>query len=312
MMAAVRRNAPCPVRHASCRRGIVMMMWRICLPVCTIVLASPALAQPRADVPYVTTPWNVVETMLEMAQVTAADNLIDLGAGDGRIVIEAVKTRGARGTGIELNPHLVKIAVEEAKRQGVTGRAGFIEGNLFDFDLAPASVLTMYLFPQINIRLRPRLFEQLKPGTRIVSHDFHMDAWAPDAQREVAVPGKSYGVPRSSIYLWVMPANAAGLWRWRQTVNNVPVAFEAGISQRFQKLDITATADGARLAVGEAQLRGDEIRFRLAREQAGRSVTLDYSGRIDGDALAGKINAGDDGIVEWKAQRAERGKIRLE
>ena len=150
-----------------------------------------ASAQFDPDVPYVTTPLNVVATILEMAQVSATDHLIDLGSGDGRIVIEAAKTRGASGTGIELVPNLVRIAQEEAQRQGVAAKATFVAGNLFDFELGRASVLTMYLFPQINIRLRPRLFEQLKPGTRVVSHDFHMDEWQPDLQREVAVPGKS-------------------------------------------------------------------------------------------------------------------------
>ncbi len=273
-----------------------------------------AAAQFNPDVPYVTTPWNVVETMLDMAQVTAADNLIDLGSGDGRIVIEAVKKRGARGTGIELNAHLVKIAREEAQRQGVAEKAKFLEGNLFNFDLSGASVLTMYLFQQINVQLRPRLFEQLKPGTRVLSHDFHMDDWKPDAQREVPVPGKSYGPPRSTIYLWVMPVNAAGRWNWRLPVNNVPLVFEATIAQRFQKLEITASAGGAKAAVSDVQLRGDEIRFRLRLEQTGQPVTFDFSGRISGDAAAGTAQsaAGGDGALEWQAARTERGKIRLD
>ncbi len=276
-----------------------------------MLLPVVAVAQPNTpDVPYVTTPWNVVETMLEMAQVTAGDNLIDLGSGDGRIVIEAVKKRGARGTGIELNPHLVKIALEEAKRQGVTEKAKFLEGNLFDFDLRGASVLTMYLFPQINIRLRPRLFEQLKPGTRVVSHDFHMDEWRPDMQREVPVPGKSYGPPKSTLYMWVMPVNAAGVWRWRLPLNNTPVAFEATVMQRFQKPEITVTADGVKAAVSELQLRGDEIRFRLLHSP---SATLEFSARISGDEAAGTVKrAGEDAATDWKATRTERGKIRLD
>lgn len=278
------------------------------------LFALPATAQVNADVPYVTTPWNVVETMLDMAQVSERDTLIDLGAGDGRIVIEAARKRGARGTGIELNPHLVKIAVEEAKRQGVAERARFLEGNLFNFDLGTASVLTMYLFQQINVQLRPRLFEQLKPGTRVLSHDFHMDEWKADQQREVAVPGKSYGPPRSTIYLWVMPANAAGLWRWRSVLDGVPLAFEARIAQRFQRPEISVTADVARLAVSEAQLRGDELRFRLTRVQAGAPQAYEFSGRISGDEAAGSLRAAgsDAAAQEWKAARVERGKIRLD
>jgi hypothetical protein len=279
-----------------------------------LMLHGFAAAQVDADVPYVTTPWNVVETMLDMAQVSASDNVIDLGSGDGRIVIEAVKKRGASGTGIELDPHLVKIALEEAKRQGVAGKAAFMQGNLFDFDLGRASVLTMYLFPQINIRLRPRLFEQLKAGTRVVSHDFHMDDWKPDAQREVAVPGKSYGAPRSMIYLWVMPANVAGKWRWQLPVSNMPADFEATIAQRFQNLEIAASVDGARATVSDAQLRGDQVRFTLTRERAGQPLTYEFNGRIDGDNAAGtaKISRGGDAALEWKATRAERGKIRVD
>jgi hypothetical protein len=277
-----------------------------------VLLPLTVAAQLYPDVPYVTTPWNVVETMLDLGEVTGADHLIDLGSGDGRIVIEAVKKRGARGFGIELNPHLVRIAMDEAKKQGIAGRAGFAEGNLFTFDLSAASVLTMYLFPQINIQLRPRLFEQLKPGSRVVSHDFHMDEWKPDAQREVAVPGKSYGPPRSTIYMWVIPANAAGKWRWQLPAGGAATAFEVTIAQRFQRLEMTASIDGAKAAVGNAQLRGDEIRFSLTRERG--PATFEFAGRIEGDTLAGTVRSGmpAEATAEWKALRAERGKIRLD
>jgi hypothetical protein len=223
-----------------------------------------------------------------------------------------VRKRGARGTGIELNPHLVKIALEEAQSQGVAERAKFLQGNLFNFELGGASVLTMYLFPQINVRLRPRLFEQLKPGTRVVSHDFHMDDWKPDAQREVPVPGKSYGAPRSAIYMWVMPENAAGNWNWQLPLNNVPLRFEATLTQRFQMLEISARAAGEKVAASEVQLRGDELRFRLTLAQSGPPVTYDFSGRISGDAAAGTVSAGAGAAQEWKATRTERGKIRLD
>jgi hypothetical protein len=289
-----------------------LQRWLLLAGACLLPLTATAQFEP--DVPYVTTATNVVETMLDMAQVTAKDNLIDLGSGDGRIVIDAVKKRGASGTGIELSPHLVRIAREEAAKQGVAARAVFKEGNLFNFDLHEASVLTMYLFPQINIRLRPRLFEQLKPGTRVVSHDFHMDAWQPDMQREVPVPGKSYGPPRSTIYLWVIPANAAGTWRWRLLVNNTPMVFEATIAQRFQKPEITASIDGVRAPASEVELRGNQLRFRLTRQHYGQPLTLDFSGRIADDEAAGtvKVSVGEDATLEWRAARSERGKIRLD
>ncbi len=277
-------------------------------------MTAPVAAQLTADVPYVTTPWNVVETMLDMAQVTAADNLIDLGSGDGRIVIEAAKKRGARGFGIELDPHLVKIAKDEAQKQGVAARAKFAEGNLFIFDLHEASVLTMYLYPQVLMHLRPRLFEQLKPGTRVVSHDFHMDEWKPDLQRQVAVPGKSYGPPVSVLYMWVIPANAAGTWSWQTPLNDAPVRFEMKIEQRFQTPEIVATAGGAPLSVSDAQLRGDEIRFRATQQRKDGALGLEFSGRISGDALAGSVRilSPEPRTLEWTASRAGRGKIRLD
>ena len=288
----------------------------ICIFSAVLLLILPALAdaEVNADVPYVPTPWNVVETMFDMAQVTSGDNLIDLGSGDGRIVIEAVKKRGARGFGIELNPHLVKIAKDEAQKQGVAARANFAEGNLFTFNLHEASVLTMYLYPQVLMHLRPRLFEQLKPGTRVVSHDFHMDEWKPDARREVPVPGKSYGPPVSTLYMWVIPANAAGIWTWQTQLNDRALRFEMKIAQRFQTPEIVATADGAALVVSDVQLRGDEIRFRVTQQRSDGLLSLEFSGRINGDALSGtvKIPAAEARTLDWAANRAERGKIRLD
>lgn len=276
-----------------------------------------AKAAVSADVPYVPTPWNVVETMFDMAKVTAADHLIDLGSGDGRIVIEAAKKRGARGFGIELDPHLVTIAKEEAQKQGVAARATFAEGNLFTFNLHEASVLTMYLYPQVLMHLRPKLFEQLKPGTRVVSHDFHMDAWKPDLQREVPVPGKSYGPPVSTLYLWVVPANAAGTWGGQLTLGplgEAPLRFEMKVAQRFQVPEITASAGGVPLIVSEAMMHGDEIRFKALHKRGDTTRNLEFSGRISGETLNGtvRIPGAEARNLEWTASRTERGKIRLD
>ena len=168
--------------------------------------ASLACAQQRADVPYVRTPANVVEAMLEIAAVTRDDYLIDLGSGDGRISFAAAIARGARSTGIELDPNLVDAAGREAARQGIGDRVNFVNANIFVYDFSPASVLSMYLLPHINVSLRPRIL-QMKPGTRVVSHDFDMGSWRADAQREVPVPDKPYGAPVSQVYLWYVPAD---------------------------------------------------------------------------------------------------------
>ncbi|HEV2008659.1 MAG TPA: methyltransferase domain-containing protein [Burkholderiales bacterium] len=163
------------------------------LALCVLLAGRAVQAQQTADVPYVSTPWNVVAAMLDIARVNTNDYLIDLGSGDGRIVIEAAKTLGVRGMGVELDGNLVFVSREEAKRQGVTGKVSFAQGNLFNFDISNATVLTIYLLPQINLQLRPRLLTQLRPGTRVVAHDFDMGEWKPDQHREIAVPNKSYG-----------------------------------------------------------------------------------------------------------------------
>lgn len=134
------------------------------LVVCTLLPSSVALAQQAADVPYVATPSNVVAAMLEMARVTADDYLLDLGSGDGRIVLEAARKSGARGRGVELDAHLVTMANEAAKRQGLAGQVTFVQGNLFYVDIGQPTVVTMYLLPQINLQLRPRILRELKPG----------------------------------------------------------------------------------------------------------------------------------------------------
>ena len=279
-----------------------------------LLAAASAHAQTQPDVPYVSTPPGVLAAILDMAKVGAGDYLIDLGAGDGRIVIEAAKARGARGVGVELKTNLVQIARAEAQKQGVADRVRFVSGDLFEFDLGDASVLTMYLLPQINVRLRPRLFAQLKPGTRVASHDFGMDDWQPDLQREVAVPGKSYGPPRSQVYLWVMPANVAGTWRWQLPVGGSTTGYEVTIAQRFQKLEISGRVGGAPAQVTDARLNGAEIGFTLTRELFGQPVTHVFSGRVNGDALVGsvKVSIGEDERLEWEATRAERGTMRID
>lgn len=158
--------------------------------------AQDEIARPL-DVPYVPTPIAVVDAMLDLAKVGKSDTVYDLGCGDGRIVVRAATRFGCRGVGVDLNPARVKEAKENAAKSGVTELTKFEVGDVFDFDFSPASVVTMYLLPSVNLKLRPRLLKELKPGTRIVSHDFHMGDWAAQTTREVG---------RSRIYLWTIPA----------------------------------------------------------------------------------------------------------
>ena len=166
------------------------------------ILLSGAFASARQqkDVPYVPTPQAVVDKMLELAAVTKDDVVYDLGSGDGRIVITAAKKYGVRGVGIDIDPERIKEANANAVLAGVSDRVKFLQQDLFKTDLKEATVVTLYLLPQVNLRLRPKLWNELKPGTRVVSHAFDMGDWTP--QQKVEVEGKT-------IYYWVVPKNAA-------------------------------------------------------------------------------------------------------
>ncbi len=165
------------------------------LPVLGAALLAQSAPQ-RLDVPFVPTSQALVVEMLKLANVTKADTVYDLGCGDGRIVIAAAKEFGAHGVGVDINPERIQEANENARRAGVTDKVKFIEGDLFTAEIRPATVVTLYLLPSVNLRLRPRLLSELKPGTRVVSHSFDMDDWKPD---------KTVEVDGSHLFLWVIP-----------------------------------------------------------------------------------------------------------
>ena len=176
------------------------------------VLAAPGLSAAQDEVPFVVTPDNVTLAMLELAKVGPKDYVIDLGSGDGRIVIVAAKKFGAKALGVELVPELVRKSRESAKKAGVAKRAEFREQDLFKTDLAPATVITMYLLPEVNLQLRPSILA-LKPGTRIVSHDWDMGDWKPDRTITVPAPDKTIGLEKSSkVHFWMVPARVEGVW----------------------------------------------------------------------------------------------------
>jgi len=258
----------------------------------------------QADVPYFPTPPQVVETMLGMAEVGSRDFVIDLGSGDGRIVVAAARRHGARGLGVEIDSALVDVARDEARRAGVADRVRFVTENLFITDLGEATVVTMYLYPGVMLQLRPRLFQELKPGTRVVSHEFDMEDWQPDARRVVPVPDKPYGPPSSEVLLWIVPANAAGTWRWRAGDRD----YEAELTQAFQVLQGRARAGGREGRIEQGRMRGDEIRFILTAEADGGTVRQELAGRIAGDSISGRIVAGGT-AQDWKATRTRRGSI---
>jgi len=265
-----------------------------------------------ADVPYVPTSWNVVEAMLNLAKVGPDDYLIDLGSGDGRIVISAAKKHGTRGFGVDIDGALVSGAQREAQRQGVTDKVTFVARYLFITDISKATVVTMYLFPQVNMRLRPRLLTELKPGTRIVSHEFDLGNWQPDAKLTLAVPDKPYGAPSSDILLWIVPADAAGKWRWRLAVAGTARDFELTLEQTFQMLQGELLMGGKRARFVSGRMRGEHVGFTLAADVDGREVQHEFSGRISGDSIEGKVVLrGSAAAQEWKATRISRGTLNI-
>ena len=273
---------------------------------------APAADQhPHADVPFVPTPPAVIDAMLELARLQPEDYVIDLGSGDGRIIIAAAKKYGARGFGVEIDQNLVAAARREARRQGVAERAQFQGENLFLTTLDRATVITMYLYPGLMLQLRPRLFEQLKPGARIVSHDFDMEPWQPDARVTVPVPDKPYGPPSSEVYLWIIPANAAGTWQWRVGAGAMAADYEVILSQTFQGLEGGATVGGRPGRLDNGRMRGDEIRFMLTAELDGRPVRHEFGGRVSGDEINGTAKLAGGGELDWKATRVRRGSINI-
>jgi hypothetical protein len=273
-----------------------------------MLLAGAAAAQ---VVPYVPTPPDVVERMLTMARVGADDFLIDLGSGDGRLVREAARRTGARGMGVDLDPELVARSTELARRDGVSDKVTFVRQDLFQTEIGDATVVTMYLLPAVNLKLRPRLLAALKPGTRVVSHDFDMGDWAPDERAEMYSQRK-YGDAggTSRIYLWVIPADVAGRWQWRLQVGGQNLDYELLASQRFQKVEGVLRAGGQERRLEQVELRGDAISFVVTADIKGAPVRQEFKGRVNGDAIEGSValeGARLQGTAEWSAARSERG-----
>ncbi|HEV2817318.1 MAG TPA: methyltransferase domain-containing protein [Allosphingosinicella sp.] len=223
--------------------------------------------RPRLDVPYVATDLEVVDAMLGLAQVRPDDYVIDLGSGDGRILIAAARSNGARGLGVDIDPARIRESNDNARAAGVSGRVAFRRQDLFATPLAEADVLTLYLLPEVNLRLRPRILAEMRPGTRVVSHDFDMGDWRWDQRRRVG---------SATIYLWTVPARVGGRW----TLSAGGRTHELVLAQTYQRF--TGTAGTARIEQGS--LAGDRIRF-IARLGEGRQV---FEGRVADGAIEGQ------------------------
>lgn len=245
-----------------------------------LLLLAPWGARAQVfDVPYVPTPQVVVDEMLRLADVRPDDFVIDLGCGDGRIPVTAAAYFGARALGIDIDPGRIAESHANAKAAGVTGRVEFRQGNLFDLDLSPATVVTMYLLPEINLKLRPRLLQTLRPGTRVVSHDFSMGDWKPDRTLSV----------QRRMYYWVVPAQVAGTWKLETDLPGVGMkTFELEVRQTFQHIEPFARAEKRNYAVWEPRLNGKSISFIIV----DNDLAHRFEGTVEGRRIEGMVRTG--------------------
>jgi len=253
------------------------------------------------DVHFEVTPQDVVEEMLEMAKVTKDDIVYDLGCGDGRFVITAAKKFGARGVGIDIDPKRVQESRENSIEAGVTDRVKIIEDNLFKTNISEATVITLYLLQDLNLKLRPKLFRELKPGSRIVSYVFHMGDWKPDAM-------KPLGNSTSYFYVWVIPAEVAGIWRGSVPTQESDQPYTLQLKQNFQEISGYVTIQGGRrIRIKEAQLTGDRLSFAIKYNEANKQkVVMQFKGHVNGDTIHGNMEVTDGpfaGKYPWIAKR---------
>lgn len=240
---------------------------------------EPYIGQPGKDVVWVPTGEDLVEKMLDAAEVTSEDYVIDLGSGDGRTVIAAAK-RGATALGIEYNADMVELSKRNAMEAGVSGKATFIKADIFESDFSKASVITMFLLPQINLKLRPKILD-MKPGTRVVSNSFTMEDWTADETINLEEECTTW----CTAYYWIVPAKVEGQWRLKDG--------ELNLSQKFQAITGTLQINGEEIAI-TGKLKGDQISF--------SSDEAEYSGRVNGDTISGTVKL-ESGNGNWEAIR---------
>lgn len=263
----------------------------------SLLLVLPARAQEKQyfDVPFVPTPHVVIEEMLRLAGVTDKDVVMDLGSGDGRLPITAALLYGARGLGVDLDPELVEQSRAWAEAAGLSDRVRFQQQDLFKADLSEATVITLYLLPGIMGRLQQTLYN-LKPGTRLVSHDFRLGDWQPDAVTQI----------RKNTFLWVVPAKVAGQWRFESTLPGKP-EMELELRQKFQEVDGYGKFSSRHAQMWEVKLRGDRITFAMVDDRDRENeAAMYFEGRVNGDVIEGQVRRGtgkSQTLHTWRAVR---------
>jgi hypothetical protein len=243
--------------------------------------------------PYVPSPQSVVSDMLRHADVGPADFVIDLGSGDGRIVLTAAKVFGARGFGVEIKDDLVTRSNEAAKKEGLADRVKFVKQDLFKTDISQATVVTMYLLPDTVNLLKDKFLAELKPGTRIISHDYPLSGWIPEKYVQMDLEDKVQisGVTTTLIYLYVVPARVAGKWNAQMppAISRAPATLS--LNQQLTRVSGSLRLDGRDLPLEDVKLRGDRLTFKIAGRKG------EYSGQVKGKAIEGTL----DGKAPWSA-----------
>ena len=251
---------------------------------------KPYVGQQGKDVVWVPTPDEVVERMLNMAQTKSNDYVIDLGAGDGKIAITAAKKFGARALGIEYNPDMVAHAQSNARAAGVTGKAQIVQGDIFATDFTQATVLTMYLLPSLNMKLRPQILA-MRPGTRVVAHAFNMEDWEPDETSDI--DGRR-------AFLWIVPASVNGRWAMELTGGGASEKLSLNLDQKFQKIEGTAYLGSIQAGLREPRLSGARISFSYVDN---KGVRRDFTGSVNRNSMEGSFRTESGQEGRWSATK---------
>lgn len=289
--------------YSEYRRRILLALGA--LPAARLAGAAADIESKRTGGPYVPTPQVVVDEMLRMGNVGPDDFLVDLGSGDGVIVLTAAQRYRTRGFGVDIDPDLVRQSNDQAKKRGVADRAAFFVQDVFKADIGKATVVTLYLLPGMMLDLRPKILDELKPGTRVVSHDYHFDEWAPDDQYTWDVPEKEAvnGIPRATVYLWIVPAKVGGGWRL-SVAAPASARYDLTLKQSFQDFDGTVTGSGIKgVRLTQSRLRGGDITFAFP---AGGGLHL-FSGTVAGERMEGAVRlASGKDTAKWTAVRQKQ------
>ena len=276
-------------------KGILSVLAAAVLAAATAAYAQqkdfkPHVGQQGKDVVWVPTPDEVVERMLNMAQTKPEDYVIDLGAGDGKIAIAAAKKFGARSTGIEYNPDMAALAQRNAQAAGVGGKAQIVQGDIFVSDFTQATVLTMYLLPSLNMKLRPQILA-MRPGTRVVTHAFNMEDWEPD---------ESSDVDGRRVYLWIVPSNVSGRWAMEHSGAGGSDKLSLNLDQKFQRIEGVAYLGSILAGLREPRLSGFRISFAYVDNHG---VRRDFTGRVTGGNMEGSFRTDNGAEGRWTAAK---------